>query len=237
MNCVVINGTEVKGCTYHLKEIFLRELNPSQLTEFYFPKDAPDYCIGCKRCFNESETLCPHVEKVQPIWQAMVEADLIVFAYPVYVMRAPGHVKSFLDHLGAHFFAHRPKPVMFDKTAVILTQSIGAPNGPAQKDVVTSMEWIGVAKIERIGFAMMEGATWNEISEKRRKKFEQKLKAFARPLQQITPQKKSLRTKMYFQIGKIMQKSIQKKLSAGEEPSKDLQYWIDQGWISPRHEV
>ena len=95
MKCLVINGTEQKGCTYNLKEIFLDELKPKELIEFYFPKDAPDYCTGCKTCFMKSETLCPHYKKVEPIWNAMLEADLIVFAYPVYVLRTPGHVKSF----------------------------------------------------------------------------------------------------------------------------------------------
>ena len=36
MKCVVINGTEQKGCTYNLKEIFLDELKPKQCLEFYF---------------------------------------------------------------------------------------------------------------------------------------------------------------------------------------------------------
>ena len=78
MKCVVINGTEIRGCTYHLKELFLDELKPEALTEFYLPKDAPGYCIGCKRCFLESEAFCPHFEKVDPIWRAMKEADLLV---------------------------------------------------------------------------------------------------------------------------------------------------------------
>ena len=105
MKCVVINGTEQKGCTYMLKEIFLDELKPEQLSEFYLPKDAPDYCTGCKLCFMKGESLCPHHKKVAPIWQAMLEADLIVFAYPVYVLRTPGHVKAYWiiwEFTGAH---------------------------------------------------------------------------------------------------------------------------------------
>jgi len=46
MKCVVINGTEQKGCTYNLKEIFLDELKPKQLTEFYLSKDAPPILYG-----------------------------------------------------------------------------------------------------------------------------------------------------------------------------------------------
>ena len=139
IKCVVITGTEQKGCTYHLKELFLDALQPEELMEFVFPKDVPDYCTGCKNCFVLGEEYCPHYKQVVPVWAAMRAADLIVFAYPVYCLRTTGHVKNFLDHLGVHWFAPRPDPVMFDKTAVILTQSIGAPNGAAQKDVATSL--------------------------------------------------------------------------------------------------
>lgn len=234
MKCVVINGTEIKGCTYHLKEILLDELQPEHLQEFYLPKDAPDYCTGCKQCFLECETLCPHNEKVAPIWRAMIDADLIVFAYPVYVLRAPGHVKSLLDHFGVHWFAHRPEPTMFHKTAVILTQSIGAPNRAAQKDVKTSLEWLGVAKIRSIGFGMMEGIRWNEISERRKQKMELKLRTFAGQFKTVEPQRKSIKTRLYFQICKKMQEGVLKKLPEGQSPEADLQYWLDRGWVSQR---
>ncbi|HHT25150.1 MAG TPA: NAD(P)H-dependent oxidoreductase [Clostridiaceae bacterium] len=231
MKCVVVNGTEQKGCTYNLKEIFLDELKPRQLTEFYLPKDAPNYCTGCKLCFVKSETLCPHYQKVEPIWQAMLEADLIIFAYPVYVLRAPGHVKSLLDHLGVHWFAHRPDPRMFNKTAVIITQSIGAPNKEAQKDVKTCLNWLGVSRVKKIGFGMMEGVIWNEISEARRAKFERKIRKFARQFHDLTPANRSLKTKFIFQMCKMMQTLLSKKTPEGQELSPDLQHWIDNGWV------
>lgn len=64
LNCVVITGTDIKGCTYQLKELFLDELKPEQLIEFTLPKDAPGYCIGCKQCFLVSEKNCPHFHHV-----------------------------------------------------------------------------------------------------------------------------------------------------------------------------
>lgn len=234
MKCVVINGTEIRGCTYHLKELFLDELKPEALTEFYLPKDAPGYCIGCKRCFLESEAFCPHFEKVDPIWRAMKEADLLVFAYPVYVLRAPGQLKSLLDHLGVHWFAHRPDPVMFSKSAVIITQSIVAPNGAAQKDVMTSLQWLGVASVERIGFGLMEGVHWDEISEKRRQRFESKIRGFARRFRDVSPKQMSLRAKFYFAMCHMIQNGVRKRLAAGEKPGVDLQYWTDRGWVSER---
>ena len=48
MKITVINGSEKKGVTYKLKEIFRDELrNNAEITEFYLPKDCPEYCCGC----------------------------------------------------------------------------------------------------------------------------------------------------------------------------------------------
>ena len=54
-------------------------------------------------------------------------------------MGLPGQLKALLDHFGCHWIAHRPKKAMFTKTAIVLTQSIGAPNKAAQKDVTTCL--------------------------------------------------------------------------------------------------
>lgn len=52
MKITVINGTEKHGVTYRLKEIFLSEFKgKADITEYYLPKDCPDFCIGCTNCF------------------------------------------------------------------------------------------------------------------------------------------------------------------------------------------
>ena len=88
MNITVINGTEIKGCTYHIKESFLEVLRDgNEVTEFYLPKDLPHFCCGCKNCFFRREQFCPHSEYVIPIWNAILNADLLVFTSPVYALR------------------------------------------------------------------------------------------------------------------------------------------------------
>lgn len=231
MHCVVINGTEVRGCTYHLKEMLLREIRPQKLTEFYLPKDAPAYCTGCKICFQKDEDLCPHVDKVKPIWEAMKAADLLLFAYPVYAMRTPGHVKSLLDHLTVHWFVHRPDPMMFTKTAIILTQSIGAPNGAAQKDVKTSLQWMGVPSVSTLGFSMRGRVDWNNIPLERKREFQRKIRSFAKNYRLVKPKRLSLKGKAMFGVVKAMRKNAHSKLAPGEVPYSDLAYWIERGWI------
>ena len=45
MKIVVLNGTSVKGITYHMKEMFLQYLRTeNQITEFY-PEDMPPFCV------------------------------------------------------------------------------------------------------------------------------------------------------------------------------------------------
>ena len=63
MKITVINGTEKKGVTYRLKEIFLDEFrNDAEITEFYLPKDCPGFCAGCTLCFMDDEKKA-HAEK------------------------------------------------------------------------------------------------------------------------------------------------------------------------------
>jgi len=229
MKITVINGTEIQGCTYHIKDTFLAGLGEGhEITEFTLPKDAPNFCSGCKTCFFKNENLCPHSADIMPIWNAILGADLIVFAYPMYVLRAPGQVKALLDHLGCHWMVHRPDERMFSKRAVILTNSIGAPNGSAQKDVATSLTWLGVPSIRKLGFGLMEGVIWDELSAPRRTKIEAKAKAFAAKFQSVKPARKSLKHWAIWFICKAMHQVLLKKENP---PSTDNQYWIDKGWL------
>jgi multimeric flavodoxin WrbA len=226
---ILITGTEIKGCTYHLKEAFLQGLGDAfAVTEFTLPRDMPHFCCGCKVCFFESESRCPHAESVMPIWNALLAADLIVFAAPGYVMRVPGQVKALLEHLGCHWMVHRPDPAMFTKRAAILTQSVGAPNGGAQKDLVTSLSWMGVPSIKRLGFGLMEGVIWSELSEARKAKMIAKTQAFARQFIDMKPARKSLKTRMLFLMNKQLQQGLLKK---AKTLSADNKHWIAQGWL------
>ena len=229
MKIVVINGTETKGCTWHIKEAFLGVLRAgNSVTEFYLPRDLPHFCLGCKTCFFRDEKRCPHAGFVMPVWNAMREAALIVFAAPVYALRTPAQVKSLLDHLCCHWMVHRPDRAMFQKRAVIVTNSIGAPNGAAQKDIATSLTWLGVPHIRSLGFGLMEGVIWEEISEKRRGTILAKTENLARRYIDTKPARMSLTVRLYFLLCTIMHRSVLKKETV---PSADNRYWIEMGWI------
>lgn len=229
MKIVVINGTEIKGCTFHIKESFLQSLrDENEITEFYLPKDLPHFCCGCKNCFLKSELLCPHAEYVIPIWQELLASDLLVFTSPVYALRTTGQMKALLDHLCVHWMVHRPDERMFGKKAVILTNAIGVFNGGAQKDIATSLMWMGISDIRKLGIGLMEGVIWKELSDKRRNIIIGKTQKLAHRYKKANKVHKGIKVPILFAITKKMHQVFIKN----EEPlSADNRYWVEKGWV------
>jgi multimeric flavodoxin WrbA len=229
MKITVINGTPLKGVTYHMKEMFLGHFRDgNEIAEFY-PADLPPFCVGCKNCFLRGEQFCPHAAKTTPVWEAMLESDLLVFAYPVYALRAPASIKSLLDHLCVHWMVHRPDDLMFSKTAVILTNSVGAPNGAAQKDVKTSLSWMGVSSVYTCGAGMMGDILWDRILDKSIKMLRRKTDKLygkvgnRKPRRHMKP-----REWAKFLLCKNLHQSV---LKSEETPSLDNLHYIERGWI------
>lgn len=229
MKITVINGTQVKGCTYHIKEAFLDVLRQGNtLREFTLPRDMPHFCTGCKTCFFQSEIRCPHAQYVQPIWEAMLEADLLILTSPVYALRTSGQMKALLDHLCVHWMVHRPQEQMFTKRAVILTNAIGVFNGGAQKDMATSLSWLGVSHIKKLGVGLMEGVIWQELSARRRDKIVRRAQRLAVGYRSFRPARMGLVVQCKFAITRLMHQTIAKN----ERPlSADNRHWLEKGWI------
>lgn len=229
MKIVVIKGTPVKGVTHLMKEELLSHLRDgNEITEFY-PKDYPPFCMGCKNCFVRGEEKCPHYAATASIWQAMLAADLLVFAYPVYALRVPASIKSLLDHLCVHWLVHRPEPEMFAKTAVILTNSVGAPNGAAQKDVKTSLQWMGVSKIYTCGAGMMGDIFVENMTQKHREMLKNKTQKLAKKVCRVKSCKQ-MRPKVWllFAMAKLQHKMV---LKTEQTPSLDNAHYIAHGWV------
>jgi len=232
MKITVINGTAVKGCTYHIKEAFLVPLRSasSEIAEFYLPKDMPHFCVGCKVCFFKSEHNCPHAKEAALIWAAILEADLLVFTAPVYGLGIPAGLKALLDHFCVHWMVHRPNIAMFSKRAVIITNCVGMPfmAKSAQRDVVNALSWMGVSKIKRLGIGLLEGVIWDELSEKRRTSIEGQVRRLGSVYITLPPAGKSINTRLKFLMCKVMHASALKK---EDPPSADNQHWISHGWL------
>lgn len=228
MKIVIITATDIKGCTYHLKERYKQQIQATdEVVEFSFPSQFNKACIGCKLCFNQSEKACPHADVVLPIWNHILEANVLVVFYPLYAMQIPGHLKSFFDHLACHWVVHRPKEEMFTKRAVFVGQSIGAPLSQARKTLTTQMNWLGISKVDHLSLKMTQGVDWATISSEFKKKLFKKVDEFAVKTLVEQPAKMNLKVKGFYNLGKMAQKTTLKK--HGLTP--DNQYWIEKGWI------
>lgn len=230
MKITVINGTEKRGVTYKLKEIFLERFKAAEITEFYLPKDCPAFCTGCTNCFMRGEDACKDYSYVNAVERSLLQADLIVMTSPAYVMHATGAMKALLDHFGYRWMPHRPAAEMFGKRAVIITQCLGAGAKSAAKDIKHSLSWWGISKIGVFECTLTSDIVWNKLPEKKRKSLTNKLDGLARKFAKINyskPARTKTITKIKFGLCRLIQKRIRKNGIAG----LDYDYWRDNGWL------
>ena len=231
MKITVINGTEKHGITYRLKEMFLEPFkDKAEITEFYLPKDGPGFCIGCTQCFLTYQDRCKDAACVQKIEKAMLEADLLVFTSPSYVMHTTGAMKALLDHFGYRWMPHRPSKEMFGKRALIITQSLGAGEKSAAKDIKDSLSWWGISYIKNSHFKLMSEIHWEKLPEKKRAAMTKGMASMARKFSAIDyskPAHTNLITKAKFHAVRMLQTGLGK-----DNPEyTDYKYWKANGWL------
>ncbi len=231
MKITVINGTEKRGVTYKLKELFLQNFKAvAEITEFYLPKDCPAFCVGCTNCFMRGEDTCKDRSYIDNIERSLMQADLIVMTSPAYVMHATGAMKALLDHLGYRWMPHRPAAEMFAKRAVIITQCVGAGAKSTATDIKQSLSWWGVSKIGIFKGALISDIVWDNLSEKKRNNMTNKINRLARKFAKIDyskPARTSTMTKIKFTLCRFIQKRVRKNGNTG----LDNDYWYDNGWL------
>ncbi len=231
MNITVINGTNVRGVTYKLKELFLEPFrDEAEITEFYLPKDCPDFCVGCKTCFLDGEHKCKDSEYIQKIEKALLSADLLVFTSPAYVMHTTGAMKAMLDHFGYRWMPHRPAKEMFGKRAVIITQCLGAGDKSAAKDIKDSLSWWGISSIKVIRFRFLGDVKWERIPDKKRRSMEDGVKSLALKMKNIDYSKPA-HTKLAVKFKFLAVKSLQADLGKDNPEYTDYKYWKEKGWL------
>ena len=231
MKITVINGSEKMGVTYTLKEAFLEGFkDKAEITEFYLPKDCPNFCMGCIRCFGDGEDKCKDREYIAPIEKALLEADLLVFTSPVYVYHVTGAMKNLLDHFGYRWMPHRPAKEMFGKRAVIITQCLGGGESSTAKDIKDSLSWWGVTWIKTVKFKLMSEIRWDKIPDKKKDAMVSSVKKLAARCAAIDyskPARAGLLAKGKFMAVRMMQTGLGK-----ENPEyRDFNYWKDNGWL------
>ena len=231
MRITVINGTEKRGVTYRLKEMFMEQFrDKAEIAEYYLPKDCPVFCTGCISCVLKGEDTCKDADYVQKIAVSLLQADLIVMTSPAYVMHVTGAMKALLDHFAYLWMVHRPAPEMFRKRAVIITQCLGAGAKSAANDMKHSLSWWWISEIDVFTGKLMEEVVWDKLTEKKQKELTRKIVKLSEKLSDID-YTKSAHTNLVTKIKFLVCRMIQKSLHANDPEYLDGKYWAEQGWI------
>lgn len=232
MKITVINGTEKQGVTYRMKELFLAEFKEkADITEYYLPKDCPNFCSGCTNCILKGEHTCRDADKINVLEKSLLEADLLVMTSPAYVFHSTGAMKAFLDHFAYRWMPHRPAPEMFTKRAVIITQCLGAGAKSAAKDIKHSLSWWGISEIRIFTGTLMSNIVWDKLPERKQAELTRKIGKLSRKFACVDytkPARTNLITKIKFSFCRSMHKSLHK----ADPEYLDGKYWAWQGWLS-----
>ncbi len=225
MKTVIIHGQTHNGSTCNIARELAEKIG-GELTEFFLPRDFGEFCVGCTKCFRESETKCPHYQKLSPITSAIDEADVIILASPVYVYHATGSMKAFLDHYGWRWMVHRPDEKMFKKQGVCISTAAGGGMKSTNKDMYHSLFFWGAAKIYKFGIGVA-ATDWKSVSEKKKKAINKRTNAIARRIKKKNGRiKPGLKTKGWFFFMHLLQRKGWNEA--------DVKYWKEKGWTGKK---
>ncbi|MGI6501721.1 MAG: flavodoxin family protein [Anaerostipes sp.] len=225
MKIVLIHGQNHNGSTCHIARMLAKNLQ-GEVKEFFLPRDFDEFCIGCTQCFMKDEKLCPHVEKLGPITEAMKQADVLILASPTYVYHVTGAMKSWLDHYGYQWMVHRPEESMFSKQAVCISTAAGGGMKSANKDMKDSLSYWGVPKIYQYGMAV-HATNYNGISDKKKKQIQKDMSMLVRLIKRRAGHiKPGIKTRIFFAVmGKVQKKGWNEA---------DSKYWKEKGWTNKK---
>lgn len=226
MRIVVLHGQMHKGSTYNITRLFLDRLSDenTEINEFFMPRDAPSFCIGCYNCFEKGESQCPHADTVQPVAKAIEEADLLILESPCYVLGMTGQLKTFLDHMGYRWMVHRPHPKMFGKVGLVISTAAGAGAKRVTKALRDHLFHWGVPQVYRYG-KNVGASSWETVKPETKLRIEKDAdRIAAKMLKRLGRAKPGVKTKALFEAMRMSQK-------ANDWNPTDKEYWLRNGWL------
>ncbi|MCL2087018.1 MAG: NAD(P)H-dependent oxidoreductase [Oscillospiraceae bacterium] len=225
MKVLIINATMREESGYNAARVLSEMIAGEQgvIYEVFLPKNLPDFCVGCYRCFDEGEQHCPHSKYVDTIRQAMDDSQVFVFAAPVYGRRIPAALKNFFDHLYYQWVFHRPKAEMWNKQAVVLISNKMAGAKQAANDIRDNLKHWGVARIHCATFKT-DCQRFSDILPFDKVRIGHSLEKITKKILKHTDTPPSLSSKLVFHTGRLYQKLKNKN-------KRDTDYWGEKGWL------
>lgn len=222
----VIHGQLHKGSTYNITKQIIDKISgvDKEVHEYFMPKDTPNYCLGCYKCFNESEKFCPQAERVEGIVKSMEESDIIIINSPTYCFGMTGQLKTLLDHFGYMWLSHRPKEAMFNKVGLVISTAAGSGANKVTKSLSQQLFWLGIPKVFRYG-KNVNASNWEEVPSKIKESIKKDTSMLAQKVEaKVGKASPGFRLKFIFAMMRMMQKSNNWNMV-------DKNYWQENGWL------
>lgn len=104
MNILVLNGSPKgeKSNTFKLTAAFLNGLNAgreNQVQTVTMAKERIEPCLGCYACWTKTPGKCVIDDDMAGHLQHYIEADLVIWSFPLYYFSMPSKIKGFMDRL------------------------------------------------------------------------------------------------------------------------------------------
>ena len=162
MNIVVLNGSpHLSGATNDMVSAFIRgaEENDHEVTCFNVAHMKINGCMGCMYCKGEGKGKCVQKDDMQKIYPVIQEADMIVFASPIYYFTMTAQLQAALHRTFAIGTPRKAK-----KTALILSSGS---DGVYESTITQYKSFTSYWKIKDAGIFTAHGD--ENKSEKKRK--------------------------------------------------------------------
>ncbi|MBR0081972.1 MAG: flavodoxin family protein [Clostridia bacterium] len=103
MKILVLNGSPKgeRSDTLHITRAFLDGMQsaaPQDVQLIHVNAQHIDYCIGCFAC-KKNGGVCVLDDDMREILDAMLDADLLIFSFPLYSYGMPGALKNLIDRM------------------------------------------------------------------------------------------------------------------------------------------
>lgn len=104
MNILVINGSPKgnKSNTMKITNKFLEGLNSIKINKIKVitvKEERIDHCLGCFSCWTKTAGKCIINDSMSEIMEAYLDAELIIWSFPLYYFSMPSKIKALMDRL------------------------------------------------------------------------------------------------------------------------------------------
>jgi multimeric flavodoxin WrbA len=102
MKTIVLHGSPHRaGNSATLAEHFLQGIGAGEVRHFYANEMNIRPCQGCAKCASRLDHYCATEDDMQQIYAAFIEADIVVFATPMYWGYMTAQMKAVMDRMEA----------------------------------------------------------------------------------------------------------------------------------------